>query len=159
MPARPGRPRSFCPIGLSLDVFGDAWTLLIFRDLMFGGKRRFREFLESDEQISSNILADRLKMLVDEGLLTKADDPTHKQKAIYSLTARSIDLLPIIAQIGAWGRRHRRESDNLSEADKAFLRKLHGGGPKLWTRLMEKLRETHLASAKVTRRRAKTRAE
>ena len=92
-------PRSYCPINLSLEIFGDAWTLLVLRDLMFGGKRHFREFLQSDEHISSNILADRLARLVEHGLLTRRDDPTHKQKAIYSLTEQGIELLPIVVQI------------------------------------------------------------
>ncbi|MGH6681116.1 MAG: winged helix-turn-helix transcriptional regulator, partial [Bradyrhizobium sp.] len=79
--------RSGCPINLSLEVFGDRWSLIILRDMMFGGRRHFRELLiQSEEGISSNILADRLKMLLDEGMITKTDDPTHKQKAIYSLT-------------------------------------------------------------------------
>ncbi len=98
-------PRSYCPINLSLEIFGDTWTLLVLRDMMFSGKRHFRELLQSDERISSNILADRLARLVEHGLLTKSDDPTHKQKAIYSLTEKAIALLPIVVQIGAWGSR------------------------------------------------------
>ncbi len=94
--------RSGCPINLSLEVFGDKWSLLIIRDMIFGGKRHFRELLRSQEGISSNILADRLKMLVEQGMLTKADDPSHKQKAIYSLTEMTIALVPIMAQLGAW---------------------------------------------------------
>src|SRR5262249_3347717 len=74
-------PRSYCPINLSLEIFGDSWTLLVLRDMMFSGKRHFRELLQSDERISSNILAERLARLVAHGLLTKSDDPTHKQKA------------------------------------------------------------------------------
>jgi len=101
----PSTPRSYCPINLSLEIFGDAWTLLVLRDMMFSGKRHFRELLKSDERISSNILADRLTRLVEHGLLTKSDDPTHKQKAIYSLTEKAIALLPIVVQIGAWGSR------------------------------------------------------
>ena len=66
------QPRSYCPINLSLEIFGDAWTLLVLRDMMFAGKRHFRELLQSDERISSNILADRLSRLVGQGLLTKA---------------------------------------------------------------------------------------
>ena len=96
-------PRSYCPINLSLEIFGDAWTLLVLRDLMFSGKRHFRELLQCEERISSNILADRLGRLVEHGLLTRAEDPTHKQKAIYSLTEKAIALLPVIVQIGAWG--------------------------------------------------------
>src|SRR3546814_6214029 len=78
--------RSGCPINLTLEVLGDKWSLLILRDMMFGNRRHFRELLRSQEGISSNILADRLQMLLDEGMVTKADDPSHKQKAIYSLT-------------------------------------------------------------------------
>src|SRR5262245_17243156 len=98
--------RSLCPINLGLEVFGDKWTLLIVRDLMFAGKRHFREFLQSEEGIASNILADRLSMLVEQGIVTKRGDPSHKQKAVYSLTEKGIALLPILAQIGSWSRRY-----------------------------------------------------
>src|SRR5258708_24617370 len=93
--------RSLCPINLSVEIFGDQWTLLILRDMIFGGRRHFRELLQSQEGISSNILADRLKMLVEQGVLTKTDDPTYKQKTIYSLTRRAIELVPVFAAIGA----------------------------------------------------------
>src|SRR6476469_4386266 len=122
-------PRSYCPINLSLEIFGDSWTLLVLRDMMFAGKRHFRELLQSDEQISSNILSDRLKRLVEQGLLTKADDPTHKQKAVYSLTERGITLLPIIVQIGAWGSRWVPASKKLDARSRAFVRELQEGGP------------------------------
>ena len=78
--------RSQCPINLSLEVFGDKWSLVIIRDMMFGGKRYFRELLQSEEKIASNILTDRLAMLEKEGIISKADDPDHKLKFIYSLT-------------------------------------------------------------------------
>src|SRR3546814_14298532 len=106
--------RSGCPINLTLEVLGDKWSLLILRDMMFGNRRHFRELLRSQEGISSNILADRLKMLLDEGMVTKADDPSHKQKAIYSLTKKAIELLPVFAHIGAWGTRHLPVSEELS---------------------------------------------
>src|SRR5206468_7954475 len=78
--------RSGCPINLSLEVLGDKWSLLIIRDMMFGNRRHFRELLtKSEEGISSNILADRLKTLLDEKIITREADPTHKQKGIYSL--------------------------------------------------------------------------
>ena len=76
------RDRSGCPISLSLELLGDRWTLLIVRDLVFAGKTHFREFLQSDEGISSRTLAERLQTLQDEGIVTKSDDPTHKLKAI-----------------------------------------------------------------------------
>ena len=140
-------PRSYCPINLSLEVFGDKWTLLILRDIMFAGKRHYREFLQSDEQISTNILADRMKMLVDQGLLTKSGDPTHQQKAVYSLTEKAIDLVPIIVQIGAWGTRWLPASKKLDAASRQYIRNLQQGGPRAWKRLMTELREAHLGRA------------
>jgi DNA-binding HxlR family transcriptional regulator len=137
-------PRSFCPINLSLEVFGDSWTLLVLRDIMFGGKRHFRELLQSDEGISSNILADRLKRLVQHGLLTKRDDPTHKQKGVYSLTEKGIALLPIVVQIGAWGSRHVPESKKLDARSRLIIRRIQEGGPAGWDDLMSDLREKHL---------------
>ncbi|MFC3078810.1 winged helix-turn-helix transcriptional regulator [Phenylobacterium terrae] len=135
--------RSGCPINLTLEVLGDRWSLLVIRDMMFGGRRRFRELLtRSEEGIASNILADRLKRLMDAGLLTRADDPSHKQKAIYSLTEAAIQLVPVFAQMGAWGRRHRPVSDELSI--RAQL--LEEGGPKLWDRFMDELRAEHLGA-------------
>ena len=133
--------RSGCPINLTLEVLGDKWSLLIIRDMIFGGKRHFRELMRSEEGISSNILADRLRMLVEEGIITKADDPSHRQKAIYSLTERGIALLPVFAHIGAWGRKYLPVSEELSI--RAQL--LEEGGPKMWIKFMSELREAHLA--------------
>jgi DNA-binding HxlR family transcriptional regulator len=141
---RAREPRSFCPINLSLEIFGDGWSLLILRDIMFAGKRRFRELLESDERIASNILTDRLKRLVELGLLTKSDDPTHKQKAIYSLTEKSIALLPVIVQIGRWGSQHVPDAKKLDPAARSQVRRIQEGGPAFWEDLMAALRREHL---------------
>ncbi|HWB77244.1 MAG TPA: helix-turn-helix domain-containing protein [Nannocystaceae bacterium] len=141
---RRDEPRSYCPINLSLEIFGDAWTLLVLRDLMFGGKRHFRELLASDEGISTNILADRLDRLLAAGLLTKADDPSHAQKAIYSLTERAIELLPIIVQIGAWGSRWVPDAKKQDAEARKIVRAIQEGGPKAWAKLMAQLRATHL---------------
>lgn len=132
--------RSGCPINLSVEVIGDKWSLLVLRDMIFGGKRHFRELLRSEEGIASNILADRLKMLVNEGMLTKADDPSHKQKAIYSLTEKAIELVPIMAHLGAWGTRWLPVSEELSIRAKL----LEDGGPAMWKDFMEELRHEHL---------------
>jgi len=140
----PTEPRSYCPINLSLEIFGDAWTLLVLRDMMFAGKRHFRELLQSDEHISSNILADRLSRLVEQGLLTKRDDPSHKQKAIYSLTEKAIALLPIIVQIGAWGSRWVPDAKKLEAPARRALREIQEGGPRAWSHLMDELRREHL---------------
>jgi DNA-binding HxlR family transcriptional regulator len=137
-------PRSYCPINLSLEIFGDAWTLLVLRDMMFAGKRHFRELLQCDEHISSNILADRLARLVDNGLLTKSDDATHKQKAIYSLTEKAIALLPIIVQIGAWGSRWVPDAKKLDPVARRIVREIQEGGPRAWAKRMDELRAQHL---------------
>jgi DNA-binding HxlR family transcriptional regulator len=136
-------PRSYCPINLSLEIFGDSWTLLVLRDLMFAGKRHFRELLQSEERISSNILADRLARLVEHGVLTKSEDPTHKQKAIYSLTEKGIALLPIVVQIGAWGSRWVPDAKKLDARSRKVLRELQEGGPRVWAERMEALRAEH----------------
>jgi len=98
--------RSTCPISTALEVIGDRWTLLVIRDLMFAGKRHFREFLQSEEAISSNVLADRLNALVDNGLVTRSGDPTHAQKAVYSLTEKGLELLPVVIAMSAWTQKH-----------------------------------------------------
>src|ERR1051325_2202365 len=133
--------RSGCPINLTLEVMGDRWSLIVIRDVMFGNRRHFRELLtRSEEGIASNILAARLKRLLEQGLLTKADDPTHKQKAVYSLTEKAIQLVPVFAHIGAWGRRFLPVSEELSV--RAQL--LEEGGPALWEEFMDELRTIHL---------------
>ena len=133
--------RSGCPINLTLEVVGDKWSLLVIRDMIFGNRRHFRELLtRSEEGIASNILADRLKRLVEQGIISKADDPTHKQKNVYSLTEKGIALLPVLAQMSVWGRKHLPVTEELSI--RAQL--LEEGGPKLWADFMEELRETHL---------------
>ncbi|MEE2691262.1 MAG: helix-turn-helix domain-containing protein [Pseudomonadota bacterium] len=135
--------RSGCPINLTLEVVGDKWSLIIIRDIIFGGRRHFRELLtHSEEGISSNILADRLKTLLDAGILIKEDDPTHKQKSLYSLTEQGVELLPVLAQMSAWGRKFLPTTEELSI--RAEL--LEQGGPKFWADFMDELREIHLGA-------------
>lgn len=135
--------RSGCPINLTLEILGDRWSLIVLRDMMFGNRRHFRELLsKSDEGIASNILADRLKRLVEEGLISKADDPSHKQKAIYSLTEMGIALVPVFAAMGAWGRKFLPVSEELSI--RAEL--LEKGGPGMWEDFMQELRAMHFGA-------------
>jgi DNA-binding HxlR family transcriptional regulator len=101
--------RSDCPIASALDLLGDKWTLLIFRDMAFG-KRRFSEFLESSEQIQRNILSDRLKRMEAGGLVRKARYQTRPARYEYRLTARGADLLPIVQNLARWGYRHIRHT-------------------------------------------------
>ncbi|GLQ53887.1 transcriptional regulator [Devosia nitrariae] len=134
--------RSGCPINLGLEVFGDKWSLLVVRDMMFAGKRHFREFLASDEGISSNILADRLAKLVEAGVLTRAGDPEHKLKAIYSLTEKGIELLPIIAEISRWSRKYEPVDPVLARTGEARDRM----GPDANQQQMAALRRLHLGA-------------
>lgn len=133
-------PRSGCPVSLSLDLFGDKWTLLILRDMVFSGKRHFRDLSRSAEGIASNILSDRLKKLVEAGMITKADDPSHKQKSVYSLTEKSIALVPILVHLNIWGRRYLP----VNQAENIRARLLEGGGPKMWERFMSELYDEHV---------------
>src|SRR3979490_637216 len=141
--------RSGCPINLTLEVVGDTWSLLIIRDMMFGNRRHFRELLmRSEEGISSNILAARLKTLLDHGIIARDDDPAHKQKGIYSLTEQGIELLPILAQMSGWGFKYLPVSEELGIRAKLISE----GGPKMWAEFTDELRETHLG----VKRRKKT---
>lgn len=135
--------RSGCPINLTLELLGDRWSLIVLRDMIFGGARRFGELKRTQEGIASNILADRLRMLVEAGLLTRAGDPTHRQKAIYSLTEQAIELVPVFAHIGAWGSRWLPVTPALSIRAKL----MEDGGPALWARFMDELRAEHLGGS------------
>jgi DNA-binding HxlR family transcriptional regulator len=92
-----------CPIVFSLDIFGDKWSLVILRDILFSGKRHFRELLTSDEKIASNILSTRLESLVRDGMLTKAADETNKSASVYTPTQKALDLVPALVEIMRWG--------------------------------------------------------
>lgn len=142
------RRRSGCPINLTLETFGDRWSLIVLRDIMFGPSRTFRSLLGgSIEGIASNILADRLKRLTDSGLLARSEDPGHKQKVIYTLTDKAIDLVPIMAVMGSWGLKHTQPSTEL--AIRAQL--LEDGGPSLWAEFMAELRHLHLGAPRPAR--------
>lgn len=144
----PQTERSGCPINLTLELLGDRWSLIVIRDVMFGNRRSYGALLaESEEGIASNILADRLKRLTAAGLLGKEPDPRHRQKAIYSLSEPAIELVPLLAQMGAWGRRHTAPSEELSV--RAEL--LEAGGPRLWDAFMDELRHMHLGARKPRR--------
>ena len=144
----PNIERSGCPINLTLEQLGDRWSLIVIRDVMFGGRRSYGALLgDSEEGIASNVLADRLKRLTDSGLLTRRPDPNHRQKGIYSLTEAAIQLLPLLVHMAAWGRRHTRPSKELSV--RAEL--LEKGGPPLWDAFMEELRHLHLGAPRPER--------
>jgi DNA-binding HxlR family transcriptional regulator len=109
--------RSDCPINYGLEIFGDKWTLLIVRDLIFKGKHSYGEFLKSEEKIATNILADRLLQLENAGIVIKNADPAHGSKFIYKLTQKGIDLLPVLVELIMWSARY----DSQTAADVAFV--------------------------------------
>ncbi len=128
--------KSYCPQYLGLDVFGDKWSLLIVRDIAINGKKYFREFLQSEEKIASNILTNRLNTLEAEGIISKKSDPGHKQKIIYYLTEKGIDLFPILMEIARWSIKHKPVDKADAEKATAIL----DGGPEAVARIMNELR-------------------
>ncbi len=107
--------RSDCPLSCSLDVFGDKWSLLIIRDLMFFKKSTYKDFLKSDEGIATNILASRLKGLEENGIIEKLAHPDSKAKNLYRLTSKGIDLLPILMEVYIWAGKYFTIPANLKE--------------------------------------------
>jgi len=100
------KKRSDCPISCSLDIWGDKWSLLIIRDLMFAKKCRYSDFLKSSEGIATNILATRLQTLEENKIIEKSEDPENKAKGLYKLTPKGIDLLPILIEIDLWSEKY-----------------------------------------------------
>jgi DNA-binding HxlR family transcriptional regulator len=111
--------RSYCPVNLSLEVFGDKWSLLVIRDLFLPGKSSFRKLLCSEEKIATNILQDRLERLEREGIIIRVQDENHKQKSNIVLTKKGIDLLPVMVAITEWGLKYTPVDDE----HRAFAKK------------------------------------
>lgn len=99
------RHRSDCPLTCALELFGDKWSLLLIRDVMMG-KHRYGEFEKSPEQIPTNILASRLKKLVNCGLFEKRCYQDRPQRYAYLLTEKGADLIDVIKAIAQWSLTH-----------------------------------------------------
>jgi DNA-binding HxlR family transcriptional regulator len=106
--------RSDCPINHALELVGDSWSLLIIRDLMFKGKHTYADFSASEEKISTSVLADRLRSLVDSGIIVRVGSGRSTR---YELTRKGADLLPMLVEMIAWSARH----DPLTAAPQAFV--------------------------------------
>lgn len=104
--SNPRHRRSGCPISIALELLGDAWSLLIVRDLMFKERRTFNDFLTGGEGIASNILADRLRKLEDAGILEKHRDASDARRFVYRLSPKGIDLAPVLIELVIWSARH-----------------------------------------------------
>ena len=131
--------RSNCPINFTQEILGDKWSLLIIRDLMFMNKRYYGEFLQSEEKISTNILANRLEKLEQNGLITKTLDPDNHAKYVYSLTSSGIELLPILVEMINWGLKH----NTTSHVPPEFLKGMRAGKETFVQDLMQFLAKTH----------------
>ncbi len=137
-------PRSGCPINATVEVLGDPWTVIVLRDIMFGGRRHFRELIAgSEEGFATNILASRLQRLVAAGLLVR-EETRRGQRAAYSLTEAGIQVLPIMVALGNWGLAHRDGERRL----RVRAELLRDGGPALLQAMIDELREVHLGVAR-----------
>lgn len=112
--------RSNCPISNSLDLWGDKWSLLIIRDLMYAKTCTYGDFLKADEGIATNILASRLLALEENGLIEKLPHPESKAKVLYKLTRKGIDLLPVLIEINLWAEKY----FTISKERKEMLKKV-----------------------------------
>lgn len=136
--------RSGCPLNLASELLGDRWSLLVLRDLTFGGPSHYRDLLaRSREGIASNILNNRLSRLTEAGLLTRHEDPGHRQRVQYRLTEAGIQLVPVLVTLGEWGSRWLPADPELS-SDAVELSR---GGASLQREFMEELRAVHLGAA------------
>lgn len=100
------KKRSDCPVSNSLDIWGDKWSLLIIRDLMFAKECTYGDFLKAPERIATNILASRLLTLEENDIIEKLDHPESKAKVLYRLTKKGVDLLPIMIEINLWAEKY-----------------------------------------------------
>lgn len=112
--------KSDCPIHFALEVFGDPWTLLVVRDLMFKGRTSYTDFLRAEEGIATNVLADRLVRLEEDGIVERTSGSGRGTASHYQLTAKGIDLVPVMLEIIGWSARH----DPKTGADRKFVRHL-----------------------------------
>lgn len=125
------KDRSNCPISFALDSFGDKWSLLILRDIIIMGKTNYLEFMESDEGISTNILADRLQKLEKAKMISKVQDVGNKKKFIYKPTVKGLDLLPMIIEMVQWSAKYdpktgvpAGEIEKIEKNRKGYIRKI-----------------------------------
>lgn len=103
--------RSHCPINFALETFGDKWSLLILRDIIFRGRKTYGEFLKSDEGFATNILASRLVLLEKEGILRKQPNRDDARKDLYELTEKGLDLIPLLFEMILWSAKYDSKSE------------------------------------------------
>lgn len=114
--------RSHCAVNFGVEVFGDRWSLLIIRDIVFAGKKTYGEFLKSEEGIATNVLATRLSFLEEQGVLLRSPNPEDGRKDFYTLTEKGLDLIPVVLNVVLWSAKHDPKSYVLGQKD--FLARL-----------------------------------
>jgi DNA-binding HxlR family transcriptional regulator len=124
--------RSDCPINFAVQTFGDAWSLIILRDLMFTERRTYGDFLAAEEGIATNILAARLEHLQNVGLITK-------RTGGYALTRKGLDLLPAMLDLIAWSGKY----DDRTAAPAAFVRRIARDREGLLAEITKRLRSEY----------------
>ena len=129
--------KSDCPINFALETFGDTWSLLIIRDLMFFGKKYYGDFLKSEERIATNILADRLSRLEQVGIIRKTKNVKDKRKDVYQLTEKGIDLLSMLIEIIVWSAKY----DSKTAAPKDFVAQAKNNREKLIKQIRTALKQ------------------
>jgi DNA-binding HxlR family transcriptional regulator len=128
--------RSDCPINFALETFGDMWSLLIIRDIVYFGKKTYSEFLASDEAIATNILASRLLHLEQKGILVKKPSAVDKRKEVYSLTEKGLDLIPVLLEMAGWSAQH----DPQTSAPQAWIALVKADKEKMISLIRETVR-------------------
>lgn len=136
--------KSDCPTNFALEHFGDKWSLLIIRDLMFNGKRHYNEFFEAEEKISTSVLGTKLKDLVANGIISKGKDSVKKSRIRYSLTPKGIALLPVMVDLIVWS----AQFDDKTAAAESFIQKAQREREALLEELKIKLEKEHLDEKK-----------
>jgi DNA-binding HxlR family transcriptional regulator len=128
--------KSHCPVNFALETFGDAWSLLIVRDIVFWGKKTYGEFLESGEGIATNVLAARLAHLEQKGILSKEPHETDKRKEVYALTEKGLGLIPILLEMSGWSSQH----DSKTTAPKQFVAAVYADREKMFKLVQDTVR-------------------
>lgn len=100
------RPLQYCPVARTLDLIGDRWSMLILRDLLLDGARKFQDLHDSLEGVSPNTLSDRLKKLMQNGIIERRLYAEHPPRAEYLLTSKGRELRPVLRALREWGETH-----------------------------------------------------
>ena len=129
--------KSHCPVNFALETFGDTWSMLIVRDIVFWGKKTYGEFLESGEAIATNVLAARLAHLEQKGILIKKPHETDGRKEIYALTEKGLALIPILLEMSGWSSRY----DPETTAPKEFVDSVYKDRDKMFKKIQQVVRK------------------